>query len=113
MTLKQSLCAAALTLPLVIAGAGPSAADHDMSFGLGFGSPYYAGYPYHHHGLYDPYYYDDDYYDRGLVVADDADVVVVDDDFDDDDDMVVEPAAAAPEACVKTNVRNLKNACPF
>jgi hypothetical protein len=112
MTLKQSLWASALALPFILAGAGPSAADHNTGFSVGFGSPYY-GYP-THYGLYDPYLYDDDYYyHRGLVIDDDVDVVVADDDFDDDDDMVVEPAAAAPQPCVKTNVRNLKNACPF
>jgi hypothetical protein len=42
-------------------------------------------------------------------------VVINDDiDVDDMDEEVIEPAAAAPDPapCVKTNVKNFKNACP-
>lgn len=104
--LKRALYASALLLPLTLMGAAPTMAHTDASFGLGVGSPYYGyGYdPYYEYGLYDPYgpdygmYYDDR----------------VDDEFvDADDGEVVEPAAAPaePTGCVKTNVKNLKNAC--
>jgi hypothetical protein len=100
MSLKHSLCAAALAVPFLAFAAGPSAAHSDVEFGLGFGSPYYGMYP------YGPYYdpYDDFYYERGLAVGVDVDDVDVE---------VVAPAAAEPAPCVKTNVRNLRNACPF
>jgi hypothetical protein len=104
--LKKTLYAAAVLLPLSFLGTAPAMAD--VSVGVGFGSPYYGyGYypyhPYYDYGLYDPYgpnygpYYNDRYDDE--VVGDVE---------------VIEPAAApaAPTGCVKTNVNNLKNACP-
>lgn len=122
MTLKHSLCTAALAVPLLIGGAGPSAADADVGFGVGLGSPYYGMYPYdryYGYGLSDPFFYDgfgpnygyglaDPYVDDDVVIDDDIDVV------DDMDEEVIEPAAASPDPapCVKTNVKNFKNACP-
>jgi hypothetical protein len=108
--LKKVLCASALLLPLGLLGTTPAMAD--VSVGVGFGSPYYGFgyYPYHRYydyGLYDPYgpgygygaYYNDRFGDEAI---------------DDDDTIeVIEPTAApaAPTGCVKTNVKNLKNAC--
>jgi hypothetical protein len=122
MTLKHSLCTAALAVPLLIGGAGPSAADADVGFSVGLGSPYYGMYPYdryYGYGLSDPFFYDgfgpnygyglaDPYVDDDVVIDDDIDVV------DDMDEEVIEPAAASPDPapCVKTNVKNFKNACP-
>ena len=97
MTPKHALCSAILAVPLIIAGAGPSAADMDAEFGFGFGSPYYAYDPYYGYGLADPY------------------VGFYGGEFDEDEvDEVIEPAAAPaePAPCVKTNVKNFKNACP-
>ncbi|MGH6874635.1 MAG: hypothetical protein ACREDW_06430 [Aestuariivirgaceae bacterium] len=103
--LKRALFASAVLLPLTFLGTAPALAD--VSFGFGVGSPYYGyGYPYHRYydyGLYDPYgpdygpYEDDNFYDESA----DMDVEVI------------EPAAAPaePTGCVKTNVKNLKNAC--
>lgn len=105
MTLKHSLCTAALAVPLLIAGVGPSAAHSDVGFDVGFGSPYYGMYPYdpyYGYGLSDPFYdpYDDIYFGARFDVDDDGDII--------------EPAAAPaePAPCVKTNVKNFKNACP-
>jgi hypothetical protein len=136
MTPKLALCSAILAVPLIIAGAGPSAADVDAEFGFGFGSPYYGmspydpyygygladpnyGYgladPYYGYGLADPYYgygLTDPYYGYGLT---DPYVGSYGGEFDEDAvDEVIEPAAAPPDpaSCVKSNVRNFKNACP-
>jgi hypothetical protein len=117
MKLKHGLWTAAVAFPLLIAGAGPSAADMDVDFGLGVGHPYY-GSPYYYdryygdpfwgprYGFGGPYYglgaYDDDVAVGATIVPE-----------EDDDEMVIEPAAAEPGApCVKTNVKNFKNACP-
>ena len=112
MTLKHSLCTAALAVPLLIGGAGPSA-------GVGLGSPYYGMYPYdryYGYGLSDPFYYDGFGPSYGYGLADPYldDDVVIDDDIDVMDEEVIEPAAAPadPAPCVKTNVKNFKNACP-
>ena len=43
MQIRQAVCTAALAVPLLLAGAAPSAADVDVGFGIG--SPYY-GSPY-------------------------------------------------------------------
>lgn len=115
MTPKHALCSAILAVPLIIAGAGPSAADVDAEFGFGFGSPYYAYDPYYGYGLSDPYYgygLSGPYYGYGLSGPY---VGSYGDEFDEDEvDEVIEPAAAPPEPapCVKTNVKNFKNACP-
>jgi len=102
--LKKALYASALLLPLSLLGTAPAMAD--VSVGVGFGSPYYG------YGFYDPYGpgYDPFYADR--FDDGDIDVVDIDDDMDDDAE-VIEPAAApaAPTGCVKTNVKNFKNAC--
>jgi len=107
MQLKHAVCTAAVALPLLLAGAGPSAAQVDV----GFGSPYYDS-PYYGSPYGGPYdgYYGPDYY--GLATYDDDEVFLgAQVDVDDDMDVVVEPSAAAPAPCVKTNVKNLKNAC--
>jgi hypothetical protein len=112
MTIKHSLCTAALAVPLLVLGTGPSAADVDVGFGVGFGSPYYWHHPYHgypySYGFHDPFYdpYDDVYFHSGFYAG-------ADPDMDDDEVEVIEPAAAPaePQGCVKTNVKNLKNAC--
>jgi hypothetical protein len=98
MTLKHALCSATLAVPLIIAGAGSSAAEVDVGFGLGVGSPYYGMYPYDY-GLYDPY---GDFTYGGRIIE------------DEEVDEVIEPAAAPAELapCVRTNVKNFKNACP-
>ena len=107
--LKKALYTSALLLPLGFLGTAPAMAD--VSVGVGFGSPYYGfgSYPsrYYDYGLYDPYgpgygygaYYNDRFDDEAIV--------------DDDTVEVIEPAAApaAPTGCVKTNVKNFKNAC--
>jgi hypothetical protein len=102
MTTKQALCSAVLAIPLILAGAGPSAADVEAEFGFGWGSPYYGMspfyYPHYGYGLYAPYggaYYGDEF-------------------VEDDEVEIIEPAAAPaePASCVKTNVKNFKNACP-
>jgi hypothetical protein len=113
MQLKHALCTAALAVPLFLIGAAPSAADVDVGFGVGspyYGSPYwepYGGYygpGYYRHGWGPGYYgmgpYDDEVFLGARVDFDDTDVVVA-------------PAAAAPTPCVKTNVKNFKNACPM
>jgi hypothetical protein len=106
--LKRALYASALLLPLTFLGTAPTMADTDVSFGFGIGSPYYGYgyYPYHRYydyGLYDPYgpYYGS-YYDGHF-----------DDESVDANVEVIEPTAAPaePTGCVKTNVKNLKNAC--
>ena len=112
MSIKHSLCTAALAIPLLILGTSPSAADVDVGFGVGLGSPYYwhpyDSYPYSY-GFRDPFYdpYDDVYYHSGFYGGADPDVM------DEDEVEVIEPAAAPaePQGCVKTNVKNLKNAC--
>jgi hypothetical protein len=103
MMLKRALYASAVVLPLALAGAVPALAHDDVSLEFGLGSPYYYG--------GDPYYYD---YGLDDPFIDDPDIVDVDVVNDDDIDIEVEPAAAPaePAGCVKTNVTNLKNACP-
>ena len=119
MQVRHAVCTAALAVPLLLAGAAPSAADMDVGFG--FGSPYY-GSPYW--GPYDSYYghgFGPGYYRHGwspgygLRAYDDDMFLGARVDLDDDDDaIVVEPTAARdPAPCVKTNVKNLKNACPM
>jgi hypothetical protein len=123
MQLKHAVCTAALAVPLLLAGASPSAADVDVGFGVG--SPYY-GSPYWgpDDGYYGPGFYGPGYYRHGWgpgygFSAYDDEVFLgarVDlDDADEDDEavIVVEPTAADPAPCVKTNVKNLKNACPM
>ena len=118
MRIRQAVCTAALAVPLLLAGAAPSAADVDMGFGIG--SPYY-GSPYWDDGYYGHGFYDHGYYRHGWAPgygfrAYDDEVFLgarVDLDDDDDDVIVVEPTAADPAPCVKTNVKNLKNACPM
>jgi hypothetical protein len=123
MELKHSLWTAAVAVPLLLGGVGPAAADMDVGFGVGIGHPYY-GSPYYDryygdpfwgprygYGFGSPYYGLGDPYDDDVFVG--ATVVPEDDDDMDDDMEVIEPAAAEPAApCVKTNVKNLKNACP-
>jgi hypothetical protein len=108
MILKRALYASALVLPLALSGAAAALAHDDVSLEFGLGSPYYYG--------GDPYYYDYGLDDPFIDDPDIVDVDVVDDDDIDIDDMdvEVEPAAAPaePVGCVKTNVTNLKNACP-
>jgi hypothetical protein len=112
MPLKHAVCTAALAVPLLLAGAAPSAAEVDVGFGVGVGDPYYGSpsywgrYDRYDHGLYGPGYYGPG--DEVFLGA----AVDVDDD-DDEDVVVVEPAAAEPAPCIKTNVKNLKNACPM
>ena len=83
-----------------------------MDVGLGVGSPYY-GSPYW--GPYDGYYeygLSPGYYGTGPY--DDEVFLGATVDVDDDDaDIVVEPSAAEPAPCVKTNVKNFRNACPM
>lgn len=113
MQMRYAVCTAALAVPLLLGSAAPSAAEVDVGFGVGspyYDSPYWgpydgyygAGYyPAGHYGLgpYDPY--DDEVFLGAQVdVADNADVIV-------------EPTAAEPAPCVKTNVKNLRNACPM
>ena len=117
MQLRHAVCTAALAVPLLLAGAAPSAADVDASFGFGspyYGSPYWSPYDgyygpgYHRYGWgpgYGFHAYDDEVFLGARVDLDDVD--------DDDDDVIVEPTAAEPAPCVKTNVKNLKNACPM
>jgi hypothetical protein len=86
---------------LIIAGAGPSGADIEAEFGFGWGSPYYGMYPYY------------PYYDYGLYAPYGG--VYYGGEFDEGDEVeVIEPAAAPaePAPCVKSNVKNFKNACP-
>jgi hypothetical protein len=116
--LKKALYTSALLLPLGFLATAPAMAD--VSVGVGFGSPYYGFgyYPshrYYDYGLYDPYgpgygygaYYNGRFDDDDF---DDDDVAIVD---TNDDTEVVEPASAPaePTGCVKTNVKNFKNAC--
>jgi hypothetical protein len=111
MKLKHGLCTAALAIPLLVLGTGSSVAhDDDVGLSFGFGSPYYLydDYPYSY-GFRDPFYdpyYDDVYFRGGVFLGADVDM--------DDEVEVIEPAAAPaePQGCVKTNVKNLKNACP-
>jgi hypothetical protein len=100
--LKKALYASALLVPLGFLGTAPAMAD--VSFGVGIGDPYYGYgyYPYdryYDYGLYDPFGPDYGFYHRKRIVVEEE---------------VVEPAAApaVPAGCVKTNVKNLKNACP-
>ena len=76
MQIRQAVCTAALAVPLLLAGAAPSAADVDVGFGIG--SPYY-GSPYWDDGYYGHGFYDHEYYRHGwgpgyygLVVLRDA-----------------------------------------
>lgn len=54
MNLRNALCAAALAVPMTLAGATQSLADTDVDVRFGIGLP---GFGYSHHP-----YYDDDYY---------------------------------------------------
>jgi hypothetical protein len=108
MQLKHALSTAVLAVPLLLAGAAPSTANIEV--GLGAESPYYDGYygpGYYRYGWGSGYYglapYDP--YDDEVFLGAPVDV--------DDNAIVVEPSAAVPVPCVKTNVKNLRNACPM
>jgi hypothetical protein len=111
MQLRHILCTASLAVPLLLSGTAPSAAD--VVVGLGVGSPYYDGY---HDGYYGSGYYrygwGSGYYGLGPYDPYD-DEMFLGPQVDVDDDVVVVPSAAAPVPCVKTNVKNLRNACPM
>jgi hypothetical protein len=88
MLVKHSLYAAGLALPLLLAAAAPSAAlgsraTAEEDVGVATTDA-----------------------EESDIVTDEGDVTM--------DEQVVEPTAAEPEptGCVKTNVKNFKNACP-
>src|SRR5262245_5724618 len=63
MNLRNALCAAALAVPMTLAGAAPSMAGTDVDVRFGIGVPGY-GYGYGNGYGYSSYPYYDDYYSQ-------------------------------------------------
>ena len=96
MALKKALCTVFAAVPLVIVSVVASSAD--TGFGFGFGGPCYDYDPYDRYHLYGKYYPYNKAHCHGRSY--DSDVVVM-----------ATSARAESARCVKTNVKNFKNAC--